>query len=105
MEGVVRKKKRRKQRASQRFNDPVHQKNAKVESIKALIAKLDFLIEHSTGLRHYSYKLRRHVASVVLRETKRSLKDRGPRPGKTQYIVNAKSFQGGAPGLIDQNKR
>ncbi|PDS74699.1 hypothetical protein CO667_30365 [Rhizobium sp. L43] len=70
-----------------------------------LIADLELLVSRSSGLRHYSYKLRLYNARIALKRLKRSAKERFPKGERTTFVVNPKGFQAGAPGLIQQKRR
>jgi hypothetical protein len=101
-------KKREKHRVNSRRRSAVHEVASKARrrsALQKLIANLELLVSRSTGLRHYSYKLRLYNAQIALKLLKRSMKERLSNGERTKYVVNPKGFQGGAPGLIHQKRR
>lgn len=94
----------KKYRASPKLRAENGRKKAKIERIKELISRIEFLMSRTTGPRYFTYKLKRHQAQLALRAMKRSMRSKPTRSGKTPYVVNAKGVQGGAPGLIQQNR-
>ncbi|OAP43712.1 hypothetical protein [Sinorhizobium americanum] len=95
---------RKKYRASPKLRVENGRKKAKIERIKELIRRIELLMSRSTGTRYFTYKLKRHQAQLAIKAIKRSMRGRPNRGGKTPYIVNAKGVQGGAPGLVQQNR-
>lgn len=97
-------KKPKKRKVSPQRQSEIARKRGRIEEIKELIARLDQLMALTSGPRYYTYKLRRHQAEVALKAIKRSMKSKPGFKGSTPYVVNAKGLQGGAPGLIQQQR-
>ncbi|MBY3223729.1 hypothetical protein [Rhizobium laguerreae] len=100
-------KKRKKHQVKTPRRSAVYEasKSRRRSALQKLIANLELLVSRSTGLRHYSYKLRLYNAQIALKLFKRSMKERLSSGERTKYVVNPKGFQGGAPGLIHQKRR
>ncbi|MCJ8521838.1 hypothetical protein ABID21_005012 [Pseudorhizobium tarimense] len=62
-------------------------KKTRAKQLRGLIAKLDYLIARSIGLKHFSYKVRRHQAEMALKGVNRSMKPKRPKNGRTPYVV------------------
>lgn len=94
----------KKSRASNKLRAGNRRKKAKIERIKELIRRIELLMSRSTGTRYFTYKLKRHQAQLALKAIKRSTRSKPKRGSKIPYVVNAKGVQGGAPGLVQQNR-
>ncbi|UFX09042.1 hypothetical protein [Sinorhizobium meliloti] len=94
----------KKYRASPKLRAENGRKKARIERIKELISRIEYLMSRTTGPRYFAYKLKRHQAQLALKAIKRSMRNKPKRGGKTPYVVNAKGVQGGAPGLVQQNR-
>lgn len=102
------KKRRRKPKRStppnERQANNLFAKKAQIARLMDLIGRIEKIMSVTTGPRYFTYKLRRHQVEIAIKAIRRSMRDRPIRNARTLYVVNPKSIQGGAPGLIQQRR-
>lgn len=74
----------------------------KLAYMQGQLAKWDELIAVAEGSRKYSYMMRRAQLSSMIKRLKAAIRGKKSTFQATQYVLNPKGMQGGAPGLRQQ---